>query len=176
MTGTESVTSEAEGWLIEYLRMDASARGERSGWVHPGLSALLLAHGRLFTPAPWPDGGDPPGEPGRCYIESVSWAWATGGELAYVEGWAWDTAWPVEHAWCAGAGGAARDLTWRRPGRAYLGIPVRAQDAARLMGEQSGPLLHGAGGLASDLVVTWCREGFPAELLADVGRPLPAAT
>ncbi|MFB7109735.1 hypothetical protein [Streptomyces sp. NPDC056190] len=76
----------------------------------------LATPGRLFTPAPWPDGGDPPGEPGQCYIESVSWAWASDGELVYVEG------------------------------------------------------------LGSDLAVEWAREGVPAELLADVGRPIPGAS
>ncbi|MFD9150948.1 hypothetical protein ACWHAO_27995 [Streptomyces albidoflavus] len=172
MPYTEPAT--AEGELVGHLRRDAALRGERPGWVHSSLSALLLAHGRLFTPAPWPDGGNPPGEPGKCYTESVSWAWASGGELAYVEGWAWDLAWPVEHAWCAGADGNARDLTWPRPGRAYLGLPVRAEEAVRIMNERLGPVLHG-NGLASDLAVTWCREGVPAELLADVGRPVPAA-
>ncbi|EST18052.1 hypothetical protein [Streptomyces niveus] len=171
MPYTEPAT--AEGELVDHLRRDAMWRGERPGWTHNSVAALLLAHGRLFTPAPWPDGGTPPGEPGKCYVEAASWAWASEGELAYVEGFAWDIAWPVEHAWCAGSDGNARDLTWPRPGGAYLGLPVHAEDARRIMCE-SGPLLHG-NGFASDLAVKWCREGVPAELLADVGRPVPAA-
>jgi hypothetical protein len=171
MPHTEPATAEAE--LVDHLRRDATWRGERPGWVHGSVAALLLTRGRLCTPAPWPDGGTPPGEPGKCYIEAVSWAAASEGELAYVEGFGWDLAWPVEHAWCAGVDGNARDLTWPRPGLAYLGLPVRAEEAVRLMSEH-GPLLHG-NGFASDLAVRWCREGVPAELLVDVGRPVPAA-
>lgn len=78
---TEPATAERR--LVDELRADART-----------LPSLLLAYGRLFTPAPWPDGGSPPGEPGRCYVESASWAWASDGELAYVEGWAWDGALP----------------------------------------------------------------------------------
>ncbi|OII59990.1 hypothetical protein BJP40_12020 [Streptomyces sp. CC53] len=164
--------ADADRWLVNWLRRDAECRRARPGWVHSCLSGLLLAHGRLFTPAPWPDGGPPPGEPERCFIEAVSWAWASGGELAYVEGWAWDVAFPVEHAWCTGSDGVVRDLTWPRPGAAYLGLPVAAEAAAALMGEHGGPLLH-ANGLAGPLALSWMREGVPAGLLVDVGRPLP---
>ncbi|NWF30855.1 hypothetical protein HW130_32195 [Streptomyces sp. PKU-EA00015] len=165
--------ADAEFWLVDWLRLDAAARGARSGWAHSCLAGLLLAHGRLFTPAPWPDGEQPPGEPGKCFIESVSWAWASGGELAYVEGWAWDLAFPVEHAWCAAPDGVVRDLTWPRPGAAYLGLPVVAEAAAALMGEHGGPLLH-ANGAIGPVAESWMRGGVPAGLLVDVGRPLPA--
>jgi hypothetical protein len=75
----------------------------------------------------------------------------------------------------ATADGTARDLTWPRPGLAYLGIPVHAEAAARIMGERRGPLLYAVEGLGSELAVEWAREGIPAEILADVGRPIPAA-
>lgn len=169
---TEDASAAAESWLIDWLRTDAGMREPRPGWAHSGLAGLLLEHGRLFTPAPLPV-GTPPGEPGRCYIESVSHAWASSGELVYVEGWAWDLAWPMEHAWCAAPDGSALDLTWHRPGRAYLGLPVRADRAATIMGAQTGPLLHGPGGLASDAAMSWLRDGIPPGLLADAGRPIP---
>ncbi|MFM9625324.1 hypothetical protein ACKI14_46320 [Streptomyces turgidiscabies] len=175
-SGAEGATAhaEAEDELIGHLRWQADTTPARPGWAHSGLAALLLSRGRLFIPAPWPEDGPPPGEPGRCYIESVSWAWASSGEFAYVEGLAWDVAWAVEHAWCAGVDGRARDLTWQKPGRAYLGLPVDAEYAARTMGDRAGPLLYGAVGMASELAREWMRDGVPAGLLVDVGRPIPA--
>ncbi|MFJ3673626.1 hypothetical protein ACIPSE_45015 [Streptomyces sp. NPDC090106] len=171
MTDT-ATTADAERWLVDHLRVDAQMRGLLPGFRHAGLSGLLLAYGRLFDPAPWPGGGTPPGEPGRCYTEAVSWAWASEGELAYVEGMAWDLVYPVEHAWCSTPEGAVRDLTWPRPGRAYLGIPVRAEAATQIMAER-GPLLYAAEGMGSTLAMEWARDGIPAELLVDVGRPIP---
>lgn len=81
----------------------------------------------------------------------------------------------MEHAWCGTKDGVVRDLTWRRPGRAYLGIPVHAEAATRIMGKQGSPLLYAAQGHASELAVEWARDGIPAELLVDVGRPIQAA-
>lgn len=173
--GTVSAQAAAEDWLIKGLRRKADAAGTLPGWAYATLDTMLLDVGRLFTPAPWPGGGNPPGEPGRCFVESASWAWASAGELAYVEGWASDaddfdyTA----HAWCAGADGAARDTTWPRPGLAYLGLPVRAEAATDLMLANVGPLLHGRDGMISDLAERWMREGVPGELLVDVGRRVP---
>ncbi|MFJ4493167.1 hypothetical protein [Streptomyces diastaticus] len=163
----------AEAQLVSHLRVVAGYEGTRPGWVHGGVAALLLAEGRWCTPAPWPGGGTPPGAPGRCYAEAAGWAWASDGALAYVEGWAWARAGaPVEHAWCAGADGAAVDVTWPRPGGAYLGLPVRADEAVALMTATGSPLLHGPSGLPPYAAYSWCRDGIPEGLRADVGRPV----
>lgn len=158
-----------EGWLLASLRMVAR---DRDGWVHGTPASLLLAHGRLFTPSPWPD-GDPPGEPGRCFIEALSWACESVGALAYVEGVAAADLWREEpHAWCAGVDGTALDPTWPELGRAYLGLPVHADAARHIMGENGGPLLFAAGGLISPAAERWMRDGLPAGLLVDIGRPV----
>ncbi|WP_327713675.1 hypothetical protein OG912_37910 (plasmid) [Streptomyces sp. NBC_00464] len=172
---TTAVT-EAESWLLDFLRMDFAPVDERAGWAHASLPSLLLARGRLFTPAAWPGGGGPPGEPGGCFIESVSWAWAAPrGTLAYVEGCALTRPIPEPHAWCAAVAGtgSAIDLTWRRPGLAYLGLPVDAEYAVRMMKETAGPLLHDSSGRISALAREWMRHGVPAGVLVDTGGRLP---
>ncbi|WP_433860354.1 hypothetical protein [Streptomyces kronopolitis] len=166
--------SPEESLLIDELQR--RAKRHLDGWVYATLDALLLDKGRLFTPAPWPDGGDPPGEPGLCFVESVSWAWAApAGDLAYVEGFALAPrdVFAEPHAWCAAVDGAARDVTWRVPGVAYLGLPVQAEAAKDLMSERAGPLLFGVEGLITPLAERWMRTGFPDELLVSVGRPVP---
>lgn len=143
------------------------------GLTYTTVAALLLDVGRLFTPQPWPGGGPPPGEIGRCYVEAASWAWGTDG-LAYVEGVMWQTAMPIEHAWCAEiATGRMLDtvLPADRLGGAYIGVPIRADAAADLMGRHGGPLLAHA----TPVTREWMTHGVPAELLVDVGRPVPRA-
>ncbi|MFF4709617.1 hypothetical protein [Streptomyces sp. NPDC001297] len=170
-----AVQADAERDLIGHLRRQASAVSERRGWAYSSLAALLLVHGRLFTPSRWADSVAPPGEPGRCYVESVSWAWASSGTLAYVEGLACSAGGAmVEHAWCADVlDGRARDLTWSEPGRAYLGLPVDAEHAAGVMGARAGPLLYGVVQGVSDVAERWMRSGIPEGLLLDVGRAVP---
>ncbi|MFI9366117.1 hypothetical protein ACIG5E_34460 [Kitasatospora sp. NPDC053057] len=141
----------------------------RPGYRYVNALALLLDIGRLFTPRPWPGGGPPPGEPGACYVESVLWASDSPDGLAYVEGVTWTGLYALEHAWCGGQDGIVLDPTWDRPGLAYLGLPVRADVASRLMWEHRDPLL------AYGTVCTeWLRDGVPGELLVDVGRRIPA--
>lgn len=169
MTWPLTIT-QAERLLIQALHIDAQLRGSRPGWAHSSLASLLLAHGRLHTPARWPSNATPPGTLGSCYIDSIAQAQADA--LVYVEGVAWDVAFAVEHAWCATVEGIVRDPTWHSPGLAYLGIPVRATAAARIMGQQLGPLLYSAPGHASALAMQWARHGIPDGLLLDVGRPV----
>lgn len=164
--------TEAEQQLAAHLRKVAAYQSVRPEWAHGSVEALVLAEGRWCTPAPWPGGGLPPGIPGRCYSEAAGWAWASGGSLAYVEGWAWTAGAPVAHAWCVGADGAAVDVTWRRPGGAYLGLPVRADEAVTHMSKTHSPLLHGPRGLPTYLAHTWCRDGLPDGLRVDVGRSI----
>ncbi|MEU7095941.1 hypothetical protein [Kitasatospora aureofaciens] len=162
--------TDAERLLVADLHNAVSMLGDPPpGHRYVNALGLLLDVGRLFIPRPWPGGGPPPGEPGRCYVESVSWAWGSPDGLAYVEGVTWTGLYPLEHAWCGSADGLVLDPTWPDPGAAYLGLPVRADAASALMGEHGEPLLaYGA------VCREWLRTGVPGELLVDVGRRIPA--
>ncbi|MFD8705879.1 hypothetical protein ACFV1W_25290 [Kitasatospora sp. NPDC059648] len=151
------------------LRGTSSLMPTRPGHRYVNVLGLLADVGRLFTPRPWPGGGPPPGKPGACYVDSVLWASESPDGLAYVEGVTWTGLYPLEHAWCADRDGTVLDPTWERPGLAYLGLPVRADAAARLMWENRGPLLAYGTALCAD----WLRNGVPGELLVDVGRQIP---
>lgn len=89
-----------------------------------------------------------------------------------MEGWALHGGHPIQvaHAWLSDVEGRALDPTWRPPGTAYVGLPVRGDVAADLMDERGFPLLHGPDGLVAAHAVEWLRDGVPAGVLADVGR------
>ncbi|MFE7194489.1 hypothetical protein [Kitasatospora sp. NPDC057541] len=162
--------TDAERHLVGDLHVAVTLLGDPPpGYQYVNVLGLLLDVGRLFTPRPWPDGGTPPGEPGKCYTESVAWAWGSPDGLAYVEGVAWTGRFPLEHGWCSSADGLVLDPTWPVPAAAYLGLPVRADAAAALMSEHGDRLL-GYGTVCLD----WLRTGVPGELLVDVGRQIPA--
>ncbi|TDT93294.1 hypothetical protein EDD99_8103 [Streptomyces sp. 846.5] len=169
-TDVESRDVDAEALMLADVRGFAQRVPQPlPGWRYASVYALLLDVGRLFTPRTWPDGGPPPGETGRCYTESASWAWGSPDGLAYVEGFAWTGLYPMEHAWCADRDGFGLDPTWSDPASAYLGLPVLAAAAVELMGRHREPLLaHGT------VCRDWMEHGVPGELLADVGRPVPA--
>ncbi|WP_240152152.1 DUF6283 family protein [Streptomyces mobaraensis] len=72
------------------------------GWRYPTFADLVLAHGRLYAPAPWPGG---PQRPGQCFAAAHALADREG--WTYCEGFALlpSSAGPVpygavEHAWC----------------------------------------------------------------------------
>ncbi|CAM5668423.1 hypothetical protein BOQ63_000250 (plasmid) [Streptomyces viridifaciens] len=86
---------------------------------------VVLAQGRLFTPAPWPRSGAPRrGAPGRCHRNALRLARLLPG--AYVEGYALTTEGTVRaHAWCATGDGTVLDPAWSEgASRAYLGVPM----------------------------------------------------
>ncbi|MFE9252881.1 hypothetical protein [Streptomyces sp. NPDC007088] len=80
-------------------------------WAYPTFADLILAHGRLYAPAPWPGG---PQRPGECFAAAHALADRTG--WTYCEGFALipSSAGPVphgvgEHAWCLTADGQVAD-------------------------------------------------------------------
>ncbi|MEU8927582.1 hypothetical protein AB0D10_42880 [Kitasatospora sp. NPDC048545] len=107
----------------EYALVDAVA-ALATTTVCPA-ARVVLAQGRLFTPAPWPRSGTPRrGAPGRCHRNALRVARLLPG--VYVEGYALTAEGAVRaHAWCATADGTVLDPAWSEGvARAYLGVPM----------------------------------------------------
>lgn len=80
-------------------------------WAYPTFADLVLAHGRLYAPGPWPGG---PQRPGQCFAAAHALADREG--WTYCEGFALvpssDGHVPhgtAEHAWCLTADGRVAD-------------------------------------------------------------------
>jgi hypothetical protein len=110
--------------LARLLQAMADAYPPQPGRQHASIEALVLEHGRWFTPAPLPP-DRPRGRPQRCYGNATLHSETY--RLAYVEGFAIHTSgFPAAHAWCARPDGTVEDPTWDDGGRAYLGLPFTA--------------------------------------------------
>lgn len=87
--------------IAEYARRTAhdARRPGREGWAHNSFHDLVLAHGRVFEPAPLPE-DIYPALPGHCFKAAT--ILADQHALTYVEGLVLlpDTRTVTEHAWC----------------------------------------------------------------------------
>ncbi|GGM81879.1 hypothetical protein GCM10012275_60590 [Longimycelium tulufanense] len=149
----------AERTLIDSLRFADRQGRARLGADAVTWAGLLLAQGRLFTPAPWPGGRR--GQLGACFAGAIEHTRDTGRPL--VIGMAAQPGDPfgTAHAWCAGTDGTAT---------AYLGVPLdhRYTDVATVAARLAAMLAGGRG--PSDPL-----DHIPAAALVDAGQPLPPA-
>jgi hypothetical protein len=109
----------------EYLEFEVMAVRkfkmlERNGYV--SFADFVLQHGRPFTWSPRPRWMKR-GAPKMCF-QNCGLLALEHPDLIYVEGYAWNGAMPVLHAWLTDASGRAFDPTWKRnSGADYFGIP-----------------------------------------------------
>jgi hypothetical protein len=165
-----AVLSEVDRALLGDLHARARCLPDPGrGWRYRGHQALVLAHGRLFTPSPW-DPARPKGLPKRCFANALRLA-AVDPTLVYVEGYAHIGLLPVPHAWCARPDGTVADPTWPDEVCAgYLGIPLATWFVqARMV--KTGHLGVLAGDWHDDFWLL--RHGLPEAAILAVGRPLP---
>lgn len=129
--------------IAEYARRTAhdARRPGREGWAHSSFHDLVLAHGRVFEPAPLPE-NIYPALPGHCFKAAT--ILADQHALTYVEGLVLlpDARTVTEHAWCATWSGQVIDPSLGGDtALAYLGIAFttafRRQAAARPGGRWS---------------------------------------
>ncbi|MFE2723925.1 hypothetical protein [Kitasatospora sp. NPDC059327] len=161
----------AEQVLLDYLHTLTEIEKlnygpETADWAHRSVPALLLAHGRWFTPAPLPIGMAPLPER-QCFANAARTERAHP-PLIYTEGLALpaDSPVPTAHAWCSTPDGHALDPTWSElGGTAYLGIPLAT----------SSPRPHPAFGSGvlerPETMYPLLRHGLPPDAMAAVGRP-----
>jgi len=167
--------------IVEYARAMAhrARRPEHQHWRHGSLYELVLAHGRVFEPAPLPDTVYP-ALPGHSARAAAILSDHHG--LVYVEGLALlpDTHSVIEHAWCATWLGRVVDPSLSgNTAAAYLGIPFTLQfrhQAAARAGNKRPVLLADRDGDRSphrDIL----ERGLPAEATVPlVGTPLTSPT
>ncbi|MFI9162474.1 hypothetical protein [Kitasatospora aureofaciens] len=141
---------------------------------------VVLAQGRLFTPAPWPRSGAPRrGASGRCHRNALRVARLLSG--VYVEGYALTAEGTARaHAWCATADGTVLDPAW--PGgeaRAYLGVPM-ATEFVLAFQQRTLTKTRFRGVLDEDVQARDAgriyQAGVPLHGRLDVGRPHPLTT
>ncbi|MFI8459087.1 hypothetical protein [Kitasatospora sp. NPDC085464] len=161
--------AEAEASLIAYAKFLATFNRTlaKSSFRWQNVAELVLAQGRLHTPAPLPGHIDLL-QPRRCFLNS---AWtAAEHHLLYVEGWAVPAGFnlQLEHAWCVTPDGTVVDPTWEVPGTAYFGVPILDRDL--------WPGLAGCEATLFDIdyMTDLLHDGLPEGAVADIGRRPPA--
>ncbi|MFF2228927.1 hypothetical protein ACFVV7_37040 [Streptomyces globisporus] len=136
-------------------------------WAYPTFADLVLAHGRLYAPAPWPGGIQRPGE---CFAAAHALADRTG--WTYCEGFALipSSAGPVphgvgEHAWCLTTDGQVADPALPDGYAAlYWGLPL-AEDFRAEHRQVRG----------DDAVLTYGRDPLRTQLNEVLAAELPSS-
>lgn len=123
-----AVTAERTDLLRGYLEGLAAfgrANDRLEGWTHQSIEALVLAHGRAWTPQRRPAAYRKRAFR-QCFRNAFELA-QDHPELTYVEGYADAGIIPVEHAWCVDRVGRVVDPTWRAAKTAesaYFGVAL----------------------------------------------------
>ncbi|MGP4105245.1 hypothetical protein [Nonomuraea sp. KM90] len=143
-----------------------------------GLAELLLAQGRLFTPAARP-GGFAAGTPGTCFATASRMA-DEHADLLYVEGMVLADGVPFafDHAWCVRAASdhviestLPDGPAWPTSAIALTDDYRREQQALRGV---NAVITGGGINLADNADAL--RGGLPSHAWLPVGRPLPSTT
>lgn len=130
MSDTRTLSANEQD-LKRYLEAIAKVRSQcgKPPWMHyDSPEDFLLQHGEWFEPRALPS-GIKRGAPKCCYANAMIVGRLLG--LKYVEGYAMGVI-PLEHAWCIDDRNRIYEVTWQKPGAAYLGVPFsveRADDA-----------------------------------------------
>ncbi|MBR7825561.1 hypothetical protein KDK95_04530 [Actinospica sp. MGRD01-02] len=160
--------------LVEHARtMARRARHPGSeGWRHGSIHDVVLAHGRVFEPAPLP-GDVYPALPGHaCQAAAIL---ADRHALTYVEGLALlpDSRTVIEHAWCATFGGQVVDAGLSGlSATAYLGVAFTMKFRRSALARSGGtrPILIGdPAGTPAGLEIL--KHGLAPETTLAVGKP-----
>ena len=161
--------------LVEHARM-MSRRARRpgsDGWRHGSIHDVVLAHGRIFEPAPLP-ANIYPALPGHaCQAATIL---ADQHALTYVEGLALlpDMHTVIEHAWCADFTGQVIDPNLSgQSAAAYLGIAFTMNFRRTTLAGPTGmrPILISDPAGTANPNLEILKHGLLPESTLEIGKP-----
>ena len=110
---------DSQDGVVTYLQIVSSVSGLTGCKSAEG---FVLKHGQKFDPRPLPK-GTKRGPIQQCFRNCANAA-MDDPTLTYCEGYAIGVI-PVLHAWCVDKDGKILELTWKKPGTEYFGIPFQ---------------------------------------------------
>lgn len=161
--------------LVEHARM-MSRRARRpgsDGWRHGSIHDVVLAHGRIFEPAPLPNNVYPALPGHACQAATIL---ADQHALNYVEGLALlpDMHTVIEHAWCADFTGQVVDPNLSgQSAAAYLGIAFTMNFRRTALASPRGmrPILIGDPASTANPDLEILEHGLAPETTLEIGKP-----
>lgn len=125
VSGQSEPKTEADNDLKNYVSMVTTHMQQNKrpeGWRFTGPHEVVLQYGKFFDPAERPKGVKK-GKDKLCFMNAAHLA--DDPDYTYVEGFAIPDGVPIpmHHAWCVDKDGNVVDNTWKKPGKAYFGIP-----------------------------------------------------
>ncbi len=124
-------TNEVQDFLATVVRSRKQMGGP--DWPYCCAEDFVLQEGREFEATPLPEDIQR-GEMRRCFQNAHCLA-LSNVELSYTEGFAFQVAYPMLHAWCVTDDGKVVDPTWS-DGQGYFGVPFDQKFACEFVHQQ----------------------------------------
>lgn len=172
-TGEALASAEGIKGFLQNMRTLVEMHGKPDGLAYSSHADFLLREGRSFTPQTWAeankDGEYEQGKLRECYKNALELV-LQHPDLTYVEGYAYGSILPVQHAWAVDRDGKVIDPTWSRlegdlsEKREYFGVPFSRDYVLHTVLENE------VYGVFGDFNIDIYREPLPDDAKVKVGR------